>query len=578
LANKYPDIQTWKVYGLNDDVLSGRLDFTPAGFHGMLSLTNGETVLIDPETVNGTNYYKSHQHRSDDTAPHQCSLKQVSATPVQNRSGKRLAKAGNTLHTYRLAVATTGQYTEFFGGTVDDAMAAVSTTINRVDEIYERDLSIRLKLVAENNQIIYTDPVNDPYSNGYDNLMADQNIANLNRVIGATNYDIGHVFGIGDGGIAGVGVVCNDVAKAGASTSISSPTGDKFNIDFVAHEIGHQFGAMHSFNGTKLNCVERQADTAFEPGSGSSIMAYAGICGSDNLQRHTDAFFHASSIEQITNFSHNGKGATCAEKKGLGNSNPIAKAGTNRTIPAKTPFTLLASATDADGDTLTYTWDQMDAGTASDVDIDKGDNAIIRSYLPTSSPERMIPKLSDLLVGTHTKGEILPQTSRTLNFRLAVRDGKGGVGFDDIQLAVHDTGSAFSVTSQSSSPTLAKGKKTKVTWKVANTDASPINCDKVDIGLSTNWGKSFKTIVSNVQNDGSQSITIPANTVSSTKARIKVSCSNNIFFAISPKNFSIGNKATEGSGSGGGSVLPQTLFLLSILAGFISLRRSITQA
>ena len=218
----------------------------------------------------------------------------------------------------------------------------------------------------------------------------------------------------------------------------------------------------------------------------------------------------------------------------------------------------------------------MDAGTASDVDIDKGDNAIIRSYLPISSPERTIPKLSDLLAGTHTKGEILPQTSRTLNFRLAVRDGKGGVGFDDIQLTVHDTGSVFSVTSQSSSPTLAKGKKTNVTWKVANTDASPIFCDKVDIGLSTNGGKSFKTIVSNVQNDGSQSITIPANTVSSTKARIKVSCSNNIFFAISPKNFSIGNKAVEGSGSG--SILPQTLFLLSMFAGFISLRRSITRA
>ncbi|HIO92157.1 MAG TPA: hypothetical protein EYG68_04840 [Leucothrix mucor] len=581
LAEKYPEIQTWKIHGINGEVLSGRVDFTPAGFHAILSLSNGKTVLIDPKNVSGINYYQSHQYNSHNSASHKCSFNNASsALKIPNRLNRKLTKAGSTLHTYRLALATTGQYTQFFGGSVSQGLAAVVTTINRVNEIYERDLSIRLILVAENDQIIYTSPFSDPYSNGFDNLMADQNQFNTDDVIGANNYDIGHVFGTGNGGIAEHASVCQDDIKAGAATNIQSPTGDEFYIDFVAHEIGHQFGAEHSFNSTQLSCTQRQSNVAVEPGSGSTIMAYAGICGSDDLQENSDAFFHAVSIGQIIDYSHEGQGASCAGTILLNNSNPVAKAGTNRTIPARTPFFLTGSASDANGDTLSYTWDQMDAGTASEVDIDKGDNAIIRSYPPSAFAERTIPKLSDLLAGTHTKGEILPTTSRTLKFKFGVRDGKGGVSFDDLRLTVHDTGTAFSITSQTSSAvTLKKGDSAQITWNVANTDASPINCDKVDIGLSTNGGTSFTNIVSDVQNDGSESITIPANTTTSSKARVKVSCSNNIFFAISPSNFSVSNTTSGGnsgggsSSSGGGSILPQTLFLLTMFAGFISYRR-----
>ena len=586
LAEKYPQIQTWKVHGINGDVLSGRVDFTPAGFHAMLSLSNGKTILIDPKNVNGINYYQSQQHDSHDSSSHKCSFSQtLSALKNSNRLDRRLAKAGSTLHTYRLALATTGQYTQFFGGSVSEGLAAIVTTINRVNEIFERDLSIRLILIAENNQLIYTNPFTDPYSNGFDNLMADQNQFNIDNVIGSNNYDLGHVFGTGNGGIAEHASVCQSSTKAAAATNISSPIGDAFYIDFVAHELGHQFGATHTFNSTQESCITRQSATAFEPGSGSTIMSYSGICGSDNLQKNSDALFHAASIEQIINYSHEGKGATCAGTLSLNNSNPVAKAGTNRTIPARTPFVLTGSATDSNGDTLTYTWDQMDAGATSAVDVDKGNNAIIRSYLPSASTDRTIPKLSDLLAGTQTKGEILPTTSRGLKFRFSARDGKGGIGFDDIQLTVHNTGSAFAVTFPTSAATLKKGGNVRISWNVANTDASPINCNKVDIGLSTNGGTSFTTIKSDVQNDGSESVTIPKNTATNSTSRIKISCSNNIFFAISPTNFSISDTASgptgessnnngeSSSNSSGGSTLPQTLLLLSIFAGFISYRR-----
>lgn len=572
LAEKYPDLQTWKVYG-EANILSGRIDFTPSGFHAILSLSNGETVFIDPEDIEGARYYVAKQRSRQQDSSHQCHLQPAVSAPQQSEHLQRSLARGEavSLQTYRLAVATTAEYTQFFGGTVAKGLAAVVTTINRVNEIYERDLAIRLILVAENNQIIYTDRFSDPYTNQSANQSSDQNQVNLDRVIGSNHYDIGHVFGTSAGGIAVVDAACNDKTKAIAATGLSSPNSDVFYIDFVSHEIGHQLGADHTFSSDTRSCKGQRSDTvAYEVGSGSTIMAYAGICGSDNLQNNSDAAFHSASIQQITQYTREEKGSFCAKTKVLSNRKPEASTGDNYTIPARTPFILTAKATDEDNDTLTYAWDQMDMGDIAALDVDNGKNGIIRSYLPTTSAQRVIPKLSDLLAGTHTIGENLPTTSRKLTFNVVVRDGKSGVGMAGIQLQVHDTGVAFAVKEPDASAIVKRNEGLAVAWEVANTTRSPVNCSKVNIELSTDGGQQFTTILEKTSNDGSETVIIPATAKENTTSRLKVSCSNNIFFALSPANFTI-----QGTGdkpitpptptASGGLVLPQLMLLFLIL-------------
>jgi len=572
LAEKYPQIQTWKITGNGNPIVSGRMDMTPAGFHAILSLNNGEMVIIDPKQSVGKTYYISQRYQPRHLASRQCQLHPKSPTEKPAlRLQRSLAKStGDSLQTYRLAVAATAEYTQFFGGTVEKGLAAIVTTINRVNEIYERDLAIRFILIAENNQIIYTNSFNDPYNNNEtSNELSDQNQINLDQVIGTNNYDIGHVFSQSEGGGDGIAIlasVCQNDIKAVGATRLNTPFDDIFSIDFVAHELGHQLGAEHTFNGNKGACVSREFSLGYEPGSGSTIMAYAGICGADNLQLQSDAVFHSASIQQIINYSREDSGSTCAKTTSLNNSIPVVDAGSNHTIPARTPFLLSGKATDADNDPLTYAWDQMDSGSASAADIDTGDNAIIRSYLPTSSAQRSIPKLSDLLANTQTKGEILPTTSRTLKFNLVVRDGNGGVAMEGMKLEVHDTGTAFAIKQPSSAITVKRNQNLSIIWDVANTDVDPINCNRVDIALSSDGGKQFSIIKAQLQNNGSATISIPANATENSTARLRISCHNNVFFALSPSNFTISGsteKTAETKASGSVTLL-QLLFLIAL--------------
>ena len=551
LAAQYPEIKTYRGQGIDDPAATTRIDFTPAGFHAMILSERG-TVYVDPyakgDTTNYITYFKR-DYRNDAKA-FSCFFSDEDKAPrVVSRVETPNVVNGTTLRTYRLALAATGEYTAFTGGTVATALAAMTTTMNRVDGIYERELAVRMVLIANNSLIIYTDAATDPYTNNSGSTMLGQNQSNLDSVIGSANYDIGHVLSTGGGGVANLSVVCTG-SKARGVTGSPSPVGDGFDVDYVAHEMGHQFGALHTFNGITLNCGggNRSSSAAYEPGSGSTIMAYAGICGSQNLQPNSNDYFHVKSLEQIAGFIG---GTSCDVETNTGNTLPTVTAGSSVTIPKSTPFTLTASGSDANGDALTYCWEEYDLGPASppDTDADGSARPLFRSFTPTSNSSRTFPKISDVVNNTSTFGEVLPTINRTMNFQVTVRDnraGGGGINTATTQITVNASAGPFLVTQPNTNVTWTGGTQQIITWDVANTSGAPVSAVNVKISLSTNGGSTFPVVIAaSTPNDGSETITVP--NISTNSARIKVEAVGNVFFDISNVNFTISAAPSSGA-------------------------------
>jgi len=411
------------------------------------------------------------------------------------------------LRKYRLAVSATGEYTQYHGGTIADALAAINATITRVNEVFERDLGVSLELVANNDQVIFTNPSIDPYTG---NLNAQaQNT--LSTIIGEANYDVGHVFNQDqDNGNAGfIGSVCVDNRKGSAFSSGLIPEGDKFDLDFVAHELGHQFGANHTWSFESEGTLVQA-----EPGSGTTIMGYAGIAGVDNIALQGDDYFHYNSILQIAAFIEN---TSCAMEVPLMNATPIITPSADYTIPIGTPFVLEGNATDADAaDVLTYAWEQIDDGVvnAANFGPDNPGGANFRSQRPSTTESRFFPKLSSVITGNlaqsnptlDTAWETLSNVQRELNFALTVRDnalGGGQVVSDQVKVQVVVDAGPFSVTSQSADESYTAGSVQEIRWDVAETNRLPINAEEVSIFLSIDGGLSFPiTLAENVLNDG----------------------------------------------------------------------------
>ncbi|HMG71950.1 MAG TPA: Calx-beta domain-containing protein [Pyrinomonadaceae bacterium] len=322
-----------------------------------------------------------------------------------------------------------------------------------------------------------------------------------------------------------------------------SPT-SVFAYYSAAHEMGHQFGATHTFNATSGTCgAARTASTAYEPVNGSTIMAYRFACAPEDMMS-TDTYFHSASIEQIVNFTTGVTGNSCAARSTTGNNPPVVNAGPAFTIPMSTPFILTATGSDPDGDALTFSWEEFDLGTAAPPSTDDGTRPIFRSFLPTSNPARTFPRLTDVLSGFQTLGESLPTTTRTMNFRVTARDnrtGGGGVNFAATQVNVRADSGPFTVTQPTSSNTWPTGSTQTVTWNVANTNSAPVSCANVKITLSTDGGTTFPIILANnTPNDGSETVTIPGTPASG--ARVKVEAVGNIFFNLS-QGFTVSGSA-----------------------------------
>ncbi|WMN11240.1 M12 family metallo-peptidase [Marivirga salinae] len=554
LAAKFPNIKTY--VGRNPETGDNiRISFGRDGFHAMVFSKEG-VFFIDPvskrDKIKHQVYYKKDLNEDlinknfYEEEPIIADKQKFAEVQRIVESGMVERPSGTELRTYRIAVATTGEYTQFHGGTVEGALSAIVATLNRVNGIYERDIAVTMILVDNNDQLIYTNPDTDPFTNNNANTFIDEVQADITNIIGSSNFDIGHGFSTGAGGLASLGSVCVDSRKASGVTGRSEPIGDPYDVDYVAHEIGHQFGAPHTFNGVVGSCAggNRTASSAYEPGSGTTIMAYAGICGSDNIQNNSDPYFHAASLDYMTVFSQDNDGNSCAATTSTGNNLPTVEAGQGGyTIPMNTPFQLNGSASDPDGDGLSYTWEQYDLGPAGSPNSPEENAPLFRSFEPTTDSFRIFPQLSDILNGTQTQGELLPSYARDLNFRLTVRDDQAiaAVNYDDVSLSVTDQAGPF-VVEEFTGDYVGLSTIT-VNWQVNNTDIAPVNAEFVDIYVSTDGGISFtEQVAANTANDGSQVITLP--NVNTSSAKIKVTASNNIFFNISSGVFSI-SETTE---------------------------------
>lgn len=557
LAAKFPDIKTYRGQGIDNPSSTIRLDLTPLGFHAQVLSPEG-SYYVDPYYHLDTSVYVSYAREGLQLDPETMRLRQeMQAETLEDpeeildegtgvgltQDGGVANRSGTQLRTYRLANAATGEYTARFGGTVPLGQAAIVTAINRVTGVYEAELAIRLQLVPNNDLLVYTNSATDPYTNNDGVAMLSQNQTNVTTVIGSANYDIGHVFSTGGGGVASLGVVGVNSSKARGVTGLPNPIGDAFYIDYVAHEMGHQFGGNHTFNGDSGSCAggNRSSIAAYEPGSGSTIMAYAGICGNDDLQSNSDAYFHSVSFDEIIRLVDVTR-PTVGTRTATGNLVPTANAGPDYTIPANTPFKLTGSGTDGNGDALTYNWEQRDLGPQQDVSApDNGTSPLWRSWNATTSPTRYFPRLLNLVNNTTVRGEKYALTTRNMNFRLTVRDnrsGGGGVNTDDTLVRTVNTGAAFAVTSPNTSVSWPANSIQTVTWNVAGTTGSGINTSQVNILLSTDGGFTYPTMLASAtDNDGSQTVTLP--NISSTTARIMVESVGNVFFDISNLNFSI---------------------------------------
>lgn len=552
LAIQFSEIKSYVGQGVNNKADIIRFSITIFGFHGMIMSPSG-TVLIDPFT-NDLNYYvvypknKAQTDRAFDCLVEDIENEIPKEVYFSPRNAYSIEANTGIFRTYRLALAGTEEYSQFHinqaglaGGTLVQrqgaVLAAMNVTMTRVNGVYEKDMSLTMVIVPNNVNVVFLLPENpDSLTNNSGGTLLNEIQSVINNNIGFSNYDIGHVFSTGGGGVAILNSPCTG-NKARGVTGLPAPVGDPFDIDYVAHEMGHQFGATHTQN----NSCNRSGQTAAEPGSGSTIMGYAGICA-PNVQFNSDAYFHAVSMAQMDNFVAGG--GNCSANVNNNNNPPVIEPLQNYVIPRSTAFVLRGNASDVDNDVLTYCWEQTDTQvSAQPPQASSTGGPSFRTLSPMTSPARFFPNMPTILGGgLANQWEVIPAVGRTMNFALTVRDNRTPLGGQtaraNMQVTTVDAAGPFEVTSPNTPITWVAGSNQNVTWNVAGTTASGVDTPFVDIYLSTNNGASFPVLLaSQVPNDGSEVITVPNSPGS--QNRIMVMGHGNIFFDVSNTNFVI---------------------------------------
>ena len=581
LARKYPDIKTFSGRAANDQRVTARMEFTLYGFTAMI-YDRDYTSFVDPFDNYHDGFYMVHYKRDETRAigdRMKCLVRGEdelgpageSMDMIQSQLPKLAQRTSNgyTLRTYRLALSADSFYCHAATGvllpTIAQALSKMTTSMNRINGVYNREFSVQMNFCSQEDTLIFgcaghtngTDPFKTIDNNGGSCLSTNQPTC-TNRV-GSANYDIGHVFTTGGGGISSLGVVCSNGSKAQSCTGSPSPVGDGFDIDYVAHEMGHEYGSNHTFNNNGDGSCSGNAvsNCAYEPGSGATIMDYAGICSPDDLQMHSDPYFSASSLLQIQ-LKLVGSENACAVSTATSNKLVyLPTFSTTYSIPYKTPFELIGpTAVDSVADTaITYGWTQYNLG-----DFNKRLNQtffkgpIFRSYNPAYNPTRVFPKVSMVIAGVLSnagteanEGEKAPDTARYMTFRMVVRDilnGNGCFLFPDDSIHINAVQTAtfagFKVTSQGTTGISYPGGSTQtVTWDVVGTDVAPVSAANVDIYMSRDGGNTWPDTLGNFPNTGTASVTVPTPTVTVATVRFKVKGSGNVFFNINSKNFTI---------------------------------------
>ncbi len=553
LAARYPMIKTFSGRAVANSKITGRFSYGTDGFHGYI-LGAGSPVIIDPIYYGDDQLYqvffrKDLQDRSNPDKAFVCDVEPdypstavtKDETQVQNRE---VLGAPVQLRKYRMAMATTGEYSAKYGGTAASVLSEVVNVVNRLNSIEERDFAIRFELIANTDILFQFDAANDPYTNGDTGKMIGENAAAIGATLTFDSYDIGHVLGTNGGGLAQLRSVCSG-AKARGVTSAGGYNGDQFYVDYVAHEVGHQLGSNHTFN----NCSgfaagNENAGTAYEPGSGSTIMSYSGICGINNIVFDSYPYYHVSSLIEISDYMKAGGGNGCAQKSNTDNHYPTANIPLEDDfyIPVSTAFKLNGVGADEDGDSLTYSWEEFDLGPLSDIGSPEG-NAPIFEVLPlTTKTYRIFPKLNNVFSGVFDKREVLPTYSRDLTFQFVVRDnhdGGGAAAWDKV--AFHATADAgpFVVTRPGLSDKVWDvGEYALVEWNVANTDKEPVNCKLVNVRLikGLDYDNSI-LLAQNVPNNGAVYVTVPD--MVGNNYHLIVEAADNIFFDASSSSHKI---------------------------------------
>ena len=551
-------IQTYRGYDEKGNIAS--IVSSPLGLHIGILRTGRSDLVIEPVTAD----LQYEIVFSKDQLPpiHFECLTQSLAPDPKITSSQHSKISDEILRAYRFAIGTTGEYAQYHinrainNGTLDQnasdaqkkdvVLAAVAVTVDRVNSVYERDFGVTLELVPNERNVIFLDPNNDPYNNDDLSAMLHNNTNVLNNNIGASNYDGGHLFTTyAGGGVSYLGIICGN-NKGASVTGSTNPVGDAYDIDYVAHEIGHAFGCNHTFANS---CSDnRNLPTAMEPGSGTTIMAYAGVC-SPNVQIHSNDYFHVMSIAEAGNFVRTT--ATCSANNNIGNHKPVITPVDygNVYIPKSTPFMLQTEATDPDaGDALTYCWEQIDAVTDSNITSwvphsDYTNGPLFRSYAPSFNKVRYFPTMTNILNNTYENTwEVLPAVNRSLHFGITVRDNHTGGGQSPnagVQFNVDENSGPFRITNLSQNETWQAGESHTITWDVAGTDSGLVNCTTVDILFSADDGVNFPYLVaSDIPNNGVAQFTVP-NFENTTLGRFMIKAHHNYFFDVAKGRFTI---------------------------------------